>query len=646
MIIVLLADGFEELEALTPVDIMRRRELDVKTVGVTGKTVTGAHGITVTADLVTDEVMLDTVELAVFPGGMPGAINLDGSPFTDKVIAAIQKNGGRLAAICAAPLVLGRRGLLEGRRAICFPGFEKELRGARITDSDVVTDGKITTARGMTASMKFAEELADLITGVKKDPYDELERILEAITPSREEKLEVEELAIKILELYDSFDVGITIEGYERGPRITRFTVLPAKNTKVSAIVNLKDDLAFHMAQPGVRIVAPLPDKNAIGIEIPNKNQTQLTLYELLDSPECKISKSSTLIPLGKDATGATIFCDISRLGHLIIGGARDTGKSSLLRAVITSVLLRSDPADTKLILIDTSGEEFDIYQGVSSLLAEPITDPKSAVGALRYLLGEAQKRAELIRYAGAKTLSEYNENACKTGALTLPKIICVIDELSDVLAAGGKVSESYLAELTSCAHKVGIHLILSTARTVPSVLTRSLLAGIPARIAFRVHNVISSRTVIEASGANDLLDRGDILYRPYGATSPLRVQCAYIDRTDAKRVADAKRTHPEISPLVTDYSGIEFSEEKNIDTGCSYLYDKEFISAAEISVKAGRTCTSMLQRQLSIGYGKAAKYIDIMESLGIVSERNGQKPRNVLITEDEWHEMLERIKK
>lgn len=692
MVIVLLVNGFEELEALTPVDVLRRHDIDIRTVSVTNdKLVTGTHGIQVAADLTASEVPLDEIDMLILPGGMPGVKNLDATPITKIFIDATLRNGGHLAAICAAPSIFGKHGMLTNIKATCFPGFEKELFNAIITDTDVVTDGVFTTARDYEAASAFAGELVKICEILGIDPN--LENKIEAaktealldeaeieyndtVKPAvdyssykmppidllgtdgcseSDSEEEIKRTADTIINTLSSFNVNACIKSVERGPRITRYGIVPEKGVKVNALTNLYDDIALNLAKDGIRMIAPIPGTSAIGLEVPNDNPTIVRLGELVGSEEFADMKSATAAVIGKDVSGSPVFADISKCPHMLISGATGMGKSVCINAILTSLIYKSRPDEVKFLLIDPKQVEFTCYSALPHLLVPVITDPKKSVGALTWAVEEMERRYELIESAEVRNLDAYNEKVSENPDLgeKLPKIIIVIDELADLMMQVRNPIEDLIMRIAQKARAAGIHLIIGTQRPSVQVITGVIKANIPTRICCKVCSQVDSRTILDLAGAEKLLNRGDMLYWPVDKNHPVRVQGAFVsdnevesvvkyaseqfdgptyDESIAERISELTKT---ITPSFT------YREEED---ECSLIDDERFLDAVEIAIKSGKVSTSLIQRKLSIGYGKAAKYIDAMEEMGIVSEASGYKPRNVLITLDEWHEKLSRI--
>ena len=696
MVIVLLANGFEELEALTPVDVLRRNNIDVRTVSITNdKLVTGTHGIQVAADLLSSDVPLDQVDLLILPGGMPGVKNLDVSPITQMFIDATLRNNGRLAAICAAPSIFGKHGLLTNIKATCFPGFEGEMHNAILMNTEVVTDGIFTTARDYRAATAFADELVRVCDSMSIMPHDESEAYEEPVSGvlefdfslldeselieiTKEEEdhadctvppidllglndktdgddtSEITETANIIIETLSAFGVSATIRGVDRGPRITRYEIVPAKGVKVNSVVSLYHDIALNLAKEGIRMEAPIPGKSAIGLEVPNSKPEIVRLGELISSETFTEAKSKTFVAIGKDVAGEPVFGDIAKLPHLLISGATGMGKSVCINTILTSLLYKASPDELKFILIDPKKVEFRGFIDLPHLLVPVVTEAKEAAASLMWATEEMERRYELIEKAEVRNIDAYNEKVSNDkSAEILPKIVIVIDELADLMMQVKDPVEDLIMRIAQKARAAGIHLIIGTQRPSVQVITGCLKANIPSRITCKVTSQVDSRTVLDMAGAEKLLSRGDMLYWPVDKTMPIRVQGAFISDSEVEDVISF------IKNKYTDYSydsdvvaEIAKAAEKiksklvaDVDDESAELTDNQcFLDAVEIAINSQKISTSLLQRKLSIGYGKAAKFIDAMEEMGIISGPNGQKPRDVLISLDEWHEMLAKI--
>ncbi len=472
---------------------------------------------------------------------------------------------------------------------------------------------------------------------------------------------EMEENANKLIETLESFKVKASIKGVDRGPRITRYEIVPATGVKVSSIMSLQNDIALNLAAEGIRMEAPIPGKSAIGFELPNRKPSIVKLRGLLETEEFKNAKSKTLVCIGKDVTGCPEFGDIAKMPHVLIAGATGMGKSVCINSIMISMLYKARPDEVKFIMIDPKKVEFAMYNGIPHLLIPVVTDPKQAAGALMWAVEQMEKRYEMIEKMRVRNIDMYNDKVAKDPSLgePMPKIVVVIDELNELMLTVRDPVENLIMSIAQKARAAGIHLIIGTQRPSVDVITGVIKANIPSRIACKVMSNTDSRTILDQKGAEDLLDKGDMLFFPVGKPKPIRVQGAFVsdgeveeimeflkaqggsENYDSDAIEEIARNAQKCSKKSSDSDD---GDDGDGDDNGGYLNDQKFLDAVNVAVTTGKISTSLLQRKLSIGYGKAAKYVDIMEDMGIVSESNGQKARDVLITKDEWHEKLARI--
>ncbi len=713
MTIVLLADGFEEIEALTPVDILKRAGVEVKTVGISGRVVCGSHNIPIVCDLTPEEVKLSEVSLAIFPGGMPGALNLNSCDFTDKVIESVSKNGGRLAAICAAPFIFGRRGLLAGRRATCFPGFEKELIGAKIVSEPVVTDGNITTASGMGASLAFAAELALLTAGKDKsqkilsavnslpedntkDEMKEAELSKDCIPENfkkefKESGLGVQDMPLfsaseeepeepsvqqteaisedpiaslpenvrqtcdKLTKTFKEYGVSVAVNNVSIGPRVTRYELVPARGTRVSSVLNLSGEIELALGLgAGLTLEAPIPGKTAIGVHIPNRSPDTVDLLNILESEDFKNLPSPSSVCLGKKVDGTPLFADVATFPHMLIAGSPGMGKTIIINDIICSLISKASPEELKLILVDPRGIEFNAYNGIPHLITPVLTEVSESIGALSWAVAETERRYELLRQASVRNINDYNSKikAEHASAKPLERIVIIFDDYSEVMLKARNPAESLIIRLAQKARAAGIHLILGTHKCSKEIVTGLIKANIPAKISFRAPSARESMLIFDCAGAEKLLDRGDMMVMFASSLRPERAQAAFISDDGIVRKAyslkspsDNSQYDSEIVQSIKAEADKYASKSEQSVLGdekhseAELLNDLQFIQAVECTLEIGKISTTLLQRKLSIGYGKAAKFIDIMEDMGIISAPNGSKPRNLLITPEGWQE-------
>ena len=466
-----------------------------------------------------------------------------------------------------------------------------------------------------------------------------------------------------LIDTLASFNVTASIKGVDRGPRITRYEVVPARGVKVQSITNLFNDIALNLAKEGIRMEAPIPGKSAIGFEIPNKKPRNVRLRELIECEEFATANSKTYAGIGKDVAGNPVFGDISKYPHALICGATGMGKSVCINSILVSILYKARPDEVKLIMVDPKKVEFRMYSGIPHLLIPVITEAKQAAGALMWAVEEMERRYELIEQNNIRNIEAYNEKVKANPSLgePLPKIIIVIDELADLMMMVRDPVEDLIMRIAQKARAAGIHLIIGTQRPSVQVITGAIKANIPSRLSCKVTSQVDSRTIFDMGGAEKLLNRGDMLYWPVDRTKALRVQGAFVSDQEVEDVMEFLKSQvtegvyddeifAEINKAAqkcgNKKSGGGVSADDISDDGeeCGYYSDQQFLDAVELAIRSKKVSTSLLQRKLSIGYGKAAKYIDAMEEIGIVSELNGPKPRDVLLSLDEWHEKLSRV--
>ncbi|MBU4533156.1 MAG: FtsK/SpoIIIE family DNA translocase [Candidatus Desulforudaceae bacterium] len=441
---------------------------------------------------------------------------------------------------------------------------------------------------------------------------------------------------IRLLEdTLESFGVRAKVLQVSRGPSITRYELQPAAGIKVSRIVSLADDISLALAAPGVRIEAPIPGKAAIGIEVPNKETTMVHLRDLLETKEFNQSPSRLTVAFGKDIAGNPIVADLAMMPHLLIAGSTGSGKSVCLNTLISSILYKSGPDDAKLLLIDPKMVELTTYNGIPHLLSPVVTNPKKAAISLKWLVREMERRYELFAATGVRDISRYNSIFKSREADVehghLPLILVVIDELADLMMVAPADVEDAICRLAQMARAAGIHLVVATQRPSVDVITGLIKANIPSRIAFAVSSQTDSRTILDCGGAEKLLGRGDMLFLPIGASKPIRVQGAYLSDRDVEAVVAylTKEASPEYE--------VEIFTEEPVEQ--SKVHDDELLpEAVEILVRTGHASISLLQRRLKIGYARAARLIDIMERRGIVGGYEGSKPRQVLMTQEQFN--------
>ncbi len=445
-----------------------------------------------------------------------------------------------------------------------------------------------------------------------------------------------------------SFGVETRIVDISRGPTVTRYELQPCAGVKISRITALADDIALNLAAGNVRIEAPIPNKAAVGIEVPNKEKNAVCIREILEAPEFVAAKSKLTVALGKDISGNIITADISKMPHGLIAGATGSGKSVCTNSIIISLLYKNTPDELKLLLIDPKTVEFEPYNGIPHLLVPVVTDPRKAAGALGWAVSEMEKRYKMLSDRKVRNIEEYNEFVEELGdenVEKMPYIVIMIDEFADLMQTASKEVEDYIARIAAKARAAGMHLLLATQRPSVDVITGVIKANIPTRIALTTSSQIDSRTIIDAAGAEKLLGRGDMLFSPVGTNKPKRVQGCFVSNDEIKDVVNfikGDRTADYDDDIMFEIER-QAAIEKKQKTGVAEdgpSDDPMIKEAIKVVVENGQASTSLLQRKLKLGYARAARIIDEMEERGVVGGYEGSKPRKVLITQDQLMEM------
>lgn len=464
---------------------------------------------------------------------------------------------------------------------------------------------------------------------------------------------EIDRNSRKLVEALQSFGVQTKLVGVSRGPSVTRYELQPAPGVKISKITGLQDDIALNLASAGVRIEAPIPNKSAVGIEVPNKARDTVFFRELVDTTEFKKSFDKKLeTVLGKDISGAMVTCNIAKMPHLLIAGTTGSGKSVCVNSIIMSILMKSTPQDVRLIMVDPKKVEFMMYNGIPHLLIPVVTDPKKAAGALAWAVNEMLNRYKQFSDNNVRDFTGFNELAKDpdSGLRKMSHIVIFIDELADLMMASPKDVEDSIVRLAQMARAAGMHLVIATQRPTVNVVTGLIKANIPSRIALMVASQTDSRVILDVSGAEKLLGNGDMLYMPVGLPKPVRVQGCFVSDKEVERVVEfIKQTfQAEYDELVMEEverqtemvaSAQDSKSSGNSDSGDIDTSDERLEDAIDFVVESGTCSTSSLQRRLKLGYGRAARLVDIMEEMGIVGPLEGSKPRQVLMTKQEWAE-------
>ena len=440
---------------------------------------------------------------------------------------------------------------------------------------------------------------------------------------------EVRENARILQETLQSFNIDAKILNASQGPSITRYELEPAAGVKVSKIVHLADDIALKLAATDIRIEAPIPGKAAVGIEVPNKKLTGVNLRDVIDTDTFRKAAGGVPVCLGKDIAGNPIVADLTKMPHLLVAGSTGSGKSVCINTFIASILFKQRPEDVKLILIDPKVVELSNYNGIPHLLTPVVTDPKKAASVLRWAVREMDDRYKRFAITHTRDISRYNELHPED---TMPFIVIIIDELADLMMMASDDVEKSIIRLGQKARACGMHLVLATQRPYVDVLTGLIKANVPSRIAFAVSSQVDSRTILDMAGAEKLIGKGDMLFYPLGASKPLRVQGAFISDSEIDEMVEFIKAQG--GPNYDE--AVQKAQSENPEDSVDFFEDDLMRQAIDMVLETGQASTSMLQRRFRVGYTRAARMIDMMETMHIVGPNNGSKPREILMTADE----------
>jgi S-DNA-T family DNA segregation ATPase FtsK/SpoIIIE len=490
---------------------------------------------------------------------------------------------------------------------------------------------------------------------------------------------EMQNNAKKLIDTLTSFGVKASIVNICRGPSVTRYELQPAPGVKISKITNLSDDIALSLAANGVRIEAPIPGKAAVGIEVPNKVVSMVTMRELIDSDKFRNSKSKLTTVLGRDISGEIVVTDLAKMPHLLIAGTTGSGKSVCVNSILMSILYKATPDEVKLLLIDPKMVEFSKYKGIPHLLIPVVSDAKKAAGALAWAVNEMLQRYKIFSEYDCKDIDSYNSlieknmnymeknppvvneegeevqpvlevNGLPVAKEKMSRVVIAIDELADLMMAAPSEVEDSICRLAQMARAAGMHLILATQRPTVNVITGLIKANVPSRISLKVSSNTDSRTILDTGGGEKLIGRGDMLFSPVGAPKPIRVQGCYASDEEIEGVthyikkAYSAQYNSEIEEKIKRIAAEEIAQgKKSGDSDSSSDEGLDIDSKMEEAIKcvidAGQASTSLLQRRLKVGYARAGRMIDDMEQMGVVGPHQGSKPRDVLMTYNEWLE-------
>ena len=524
-----------------------------------------------------------------------------------------------------------------------------KLDEGKVKPASEAKSGKVTTKEATQSARQVAAEIAQTQAVQQPDycfpPLDLLKRPVRAGTDGTEE---MRENSRRLNETLASFNIDAHIINVTRGPSVTRYEVELDKGVRLSKVTGCADDIALSLGASGVRIAAVPGKISVVGIEVPNRAVTTVSLREVIDSPEFAKAKSKTSVALGKSIDGSCIVGNIARMPHLLIAGTTGSGKSVCMNSIIISLLYKAGPDDVKLIMVDPKMVELGIYNGIPHLLIPVVTDPKKAAGSLQWAVTEMLRRYRMMSDMGVRDLESYNSIVTsEEDGQKLPQVVIIIDELADLMMVAAKEVEDSICRIAQMGRAAGMHLIIATQRPSANVITGLMKANIPSRIAFSVASAMESRIILDTMGAEKLVGKGDMLYAPVGCGKPLRVQGCFVTDTEVEAVAGYVKDNytAEYSQQVLDeiekkaqQTGKKPASVSDPDPTDEELEGDEMLPAAvDVILETGQASVSMLQRRLKLGYARAARIVDEMEEKGIVGPFQGSKPRAILITKEQW---------
>ncbi|MCD8321636.1 MAG: DNA translocase FtsK, partial [Oscillospiraceae bacterium] len=508
------------------------------------------------------------------------------------------------------------------------------------------------TVERIDKDLEAAQVAAEIQAG-EEEPKEEylfppLELLNKSGPASAEEDESLDEMEAQLENAIRSFGVGASIVGAVHGPTITRYELKLEQGVKLNKITNLAGDIALSLGVSSVRI-APIPDKiSTVGVEVPNRNVKTVWLGDVIDSDAFRKAKSKTSVAIGKDISGNVIVGNIAKMPHVLIAGTTGSGKSVCINSLILSLLYKSTPDEVRMIMIDPKMVELGIYNGMPHLYVPVVTDPKKAAGALQWSVVEMLKRYRLFSEAGVRDLEGYNAIQKNQGEATMPQVVIIIDELADLMMVASKEVEESICRVAQMGRAAGMHLVVATQRPSADVITGLMKANIPSRIAFAVSSSLESRIILDQQGAEKLVGSGDMLYSPIGVGKPTRVQGAFVTDEEreeiinfVKREAEAEYSDEILAEIekAADKDGKDAKDESSGGNGKND-YDELLPQAVEVIFETKTASVSLLQRRLRLGYARAARLIDQLEEVGVVGPYEGSKPRQIMITKQQWQEM------
>lgn len=499
--------------------------------------------------------------------------------------------------------------------------------------------------------VRHSEQLSEEIV---EKPYEfpPVELLHRGKSTSSTSQKELRDTAMKLQQTLSNFGVRVTVSDVSCGPAVTRYEIQPEQGVKVSRIVSLADDIKLNLAAADIRIEAPIPGKAAVGIEVPNKETSGVTLRELIESKPFEESKSPIAFGVGKDIAGQVVVADIAKMPHVLIAGATGSGKSVCINTIIMSILYRAKPSEVKLIMIDPKVVELSVYNGIPHLMIPVVTDSKKAAGALNWAVAEMDDRYKKFAQAGVRDLKGYNAKVeqlkdieAENKPTKLPQLVIIIDELADLMMIAKNEVEDAIVRLAQLARAAGIHLVIATQRPSVDVITGLIKANVPSRIAFAVSSGVDSRTILDMVGAEKLLGKGDMLFSPAGYPKPARIQGAFVSDDEVSAVVEFLKAncgesggyHDDVAQKINNPA---FAESQAFGND----YDDYFAEAGRYLIEKGKGSVSILQRVYRIGFNRAARIMDQLEEAGVMGPEEGTKPRKVLMTMDEFEELLQKL--
>lgn len=524
----------------------------------------------------------------------------------------------------------------------------ESVQDSRIPKKKRQTDKKELDMETANVDAAVEEHLKRSRTAYKSPPLTLLKR---GVKKGGESNASLRETAMKLQQTLQNFGVNVTITNVSCGPSVTRYELQPEMGVKVSKIVGLADDIKLNLAAADIRIEAPIPGKAAVGIEVPNKENSAVMLRDLLESAEFKNSSSKVSFAVGKDIAGKTVVADIAKMPHLLIAGATGSGKSVCINTLIMSILYKASPNEVRLIMIDPKVVELSVYNGIPHLMIPVVTDPKKAAGALNWGVAEMTRRYQAFAEFNVRDMKGYNDKVQSMAPVDgqkpepMPQIVIIVDELADLMmVAPGDVEEA-ICRLAQLARAAGIHLVLATQRPSVNVITGLIKANMPSRIAFSVSSGVDSRTIIDMNGAEKLLGKGDMLFYPSGYQKPARVQGSFVTDKEVQNVVDYLKTHNGdvfydeniVNEVNTSPAGLTGGQARAEDDE----RDIHFAEAGRLIIEKDKASIGMLQRAFKIGFNRAARIMDQLFEAGAVGPEEGTKPRKILMTSEEFEQYL-----